>query len=68
MFPNIRRALGRRINVDLPIIGFGGAGIMLGGKEPVDNRANLGLSYVFRLSLCEDLTTDKGFSCRISIA
>lgn len=38
----VRRALGKRIAVDLPIVGYGGAGIMLGGKKPVSERAGIG--------------------------
>lgn len=41
-FSTIRRALGRRISVELPIVGFGGAGIMLGGTNQVDHRSQIG--------------------------
>ena len=41
-FSTIRRALGRRISVELPLVGFGGAGIMLGGTNAVDHRSQIG--------------------------
>ena len=45
----VRRALGKRIDVQLPIVGYGGAGIMLGGKKPVTERAGIGELLSLRL-------------------
>jgi hypothetical protein len=52
-FTSIRRALGRRVDFQLPVVGFGGAGIMLGGKEPVTDRAGIGESHGMVVALSE---------------
>ena len=38
----MRRPLGKRVDVQLPIVGYGGAGVMLGGKQPATERAAIG--------------------------
>eukprot|EP00036_Acanthoecidae_sp_10tr_P011321 CAMPEP_0182918356 /NCGR_PEP_ID=MMETSP0105_2-20130417/2046_1 /TAXON_ID=81532 ORGANISM="Acanthoeca-like sp., Strain 10tr" /NCGR_SAMPLE_ID=MMETSP0105_2 /ASSEMBLY_ACC=CAM_ASM_000205 /LENGTH=448 /DNA_ID=CAMNT_0025055439 /DNA_START=18 /DNA_END=1364 /DNA_ORIENTATION=- len=39
---NAVRSLGRRVDLKIPVVGVGGAGFMLGGKDPVASRSQIG--------------------------